>query len=73
MIITQLQNISKYVRPMYVYLQAGEDCVCGQRRIQDEGERKRKQPQRKKIPSVFPLPMSPGYATASQWSSLAVS
>ncbi|KAK9696507.1 Zinc finger, C2H2 type [Popillia japonica] len=52
---------------------AGEDCVCGQRRIQDEGERKRKQPPRnKKIPSVFPLiPMSPGYATtaSSQWSS----
>ncbi|KRT84177.1 zinc finger protein, partial [Oryctes borbonicus] len=44
---------------------ADEDCVCGQRRIQDEAERKRKQPQRKKIPSVFPLPMSPGYATTA--------
>lgn len=36
--------------------------------------RRRKPALRKSIPSVFPLPMSPGYATASSnWSALAVS
>lgn len=51
--------------------------MCGQRRIQDEEapwrSRKRESILRKTVPSVFPLPMSPGYATASNWKALAVS
>ncbi|XP_022900971.2 homeotic protein spalt-major-like isoform X2 [Onthophagus taurus] len=45
----------------------GEDCLCGQRRIQATGSSEKAQRKRKpkKVPSVFPLPMSPGYATAS--------
>ncbi|KAJ8964475.1 hypothetical protein NQ314_004762 [Rhamnusium bicolor] len=50
-----------------------DGCVCKQRRIQDEVEpwraRKRKAALRKSIPSVFPLPMSPGYA--STWMQMA--
>ncbi|XP_074027236.1 homeotic protein spalt-major isoform X1 [Leptinotarsa decemlineata] len=45
-----------------------DGCVCTQRRIQDEVEpwraRKRKAALRKSIPSVFPLPMTPGYASS---------
>ncbi|KAG5876076.1 hypothetical protein JTB14_011560 [Gonioctena quinquepunctata] len=45
-----------------------DGCVCTQRRIQDEVEpwraRKRKAALLKSIPSVFPLPMTPGYASS---------
>ncbi|CAH0557762.1 unnamed protein product [Brassicogethes aeneus] len=50
-----------------------DGCVCKQRRIQDEAEpwraRKRKPAPRKSVPSVFPLPMTPGYA--SNWMQMA--
>ncbi|KAJ3633990.1 hypothetical protein MTP99_010902 [Tenebrio molitor] len=50
-----------------------DGCVCRERRIQDEAEpwraRKRKPALRKSIPSVLPLPMSPGYA--SNWMHIA--
>lgn len=52
-------------------------CACGQRRIQDEEAPrrapKRRQPQRKFVASAFPLPASPGYATAHRWAHIAVS
>ncbi|KAJ8921072.1 hypothetical protein NQ315_015868 [Exocentrus adspersus] len=48
-------------------------CACKQRRIQDEVEpwraKKRKAALRRSIPPVFPLPMSPGYA--STWMQMA--
>ncbi|XP_015836011.1 homeotic protein spalt-major isoform X2 [Tribolium castaneum] len=50
-----------------------DGCVCRERRIQDEAEpwkaSKRKPASRKSIPSVLPLPMSPGYA--SNWMHIA--
>ncbi|RZC05008.1 homeotic protein spalt-major-like, partial [Asbolus verrucosus] len=50
-----------------------DGCACRERRIQDEAEpwraRKRKPAPRKSIPSVLPLPMSPGYA--SNWMHIA--
>ncbi|KAJ8979496.1 hypothetical protein NQ317_007679 [Molorchus minor] len=54
--------------PYFFLLEIHDGCMCKQRRIQDEVEpwrsRRRKTALRKSVPSVFPLPMSPGYASS---------